>query len=57
MTEIARRLKIALPTVSGAVQKVEEVVRGESLDVMKFLIGVDEAGRGGLARPGHHFMV
>jgi DNA-binding CsgD family transcriptional regulator len=37
MTEIARRLKIALPTVSGAVQKGEEVIRSEGLDIMQLL--------------------
>jgi REP element-mobilizing transposase RayT len=37
MTEIASRLKIALPTVSGAVQKGEQVVRGEGLNIMNLL--------------------
>jgi hypothetical protein len=37
MTEIASRLKIALPTVSGAVQKGEQVVRVEGLNIMNLL--------------------
>jgi hypothetical protein len=37
MTEVARRLKIALPTVSGAVQKGVKVVRLEGLDIVKLL--------------------
>jgi putative transposase len=37
MTEIAKRLKIALPTVSVAVQKGEKVVRGEGLDIGSLL--------------------
>ena len=37
MTEIANRLKIALPTVSGAVQKGEKVVRVEGLNIMNLL--------------------
>jgi REP element-mobilizing transposase RayT len=37
MTEIASRLKIALSTVSGAVQKGEEVARAEGLDIVKLL--------------------
>ncbi|MBI2354840.1 MAG: transposase [Deltaproteobacteria bacterium] len=37
MTEIAQRLKIALPTVSVAVQKGEQIVRGEGLDIGNML--------------------
>jgi REP element-mobilizing transposase RayT len=37
MTEIANRLKIALSTVSGAVQKGEQVVRVEGLNILNLL--------------------
>ena len=37
MTEIAKRLKIALPTVSGAVQKGENIVKVECLNIDNLL--------------------
>lgn len=37
MTDIARRLKVALPTVSVAVQKGEALVKGEGLELNKLL--------------------
>ena len=37
MTDIAKRLKIALPTVSGAVQKGEKIVKSESLNIVNLL--------------------